>query len=29
MPTNVSAVTQKLREIIRDNSDLQDVWITG
>ena len=26
---NVSEVTQKLREIIRDNSDLQDVWTYG
>ena len=26
---NVSAVTQQLREIIQDNSDLQNVWIYG
>ncbi len=29
MPTNVSDVTQQLREIIQNNSDLQDIWIQG
>ena len=29
MPTNVSVVTQELRRIIQDNSDLQDVWMQG
>ena len=29
MPKNVSEVTQQVREIIQDNSDLQDIWIRG
>ena len=29
MPTTVSEVTQQVREIIQDNSDLQDIWIRG
>ena len=29
MPTNVSEIAQQLREIIQNNSDLQDIWIQG
>ena len=29
MPTNVSDVTQQLREIIQNNPGLQDIWIQG
>ncbi len=29
MPTTVSEVTHQLREIIQNNSDLQDIWIHG
>lgn len=29
MPTNVSEVTQQLMEIVKDNSDLRDIWIQG
>lgn len=29
MPTNVSDVMQQLREIIQNNSDLQNIWIQG
>ena len=27
--SNVSEITQRLRDTIRANSDLQDVWIRG
>lgn len=29
MPKNVSEITQRLRKIIQNNSDLQDIWIRG